>query len=132
MKISVHAEVLNLLPTIRLGTISATINCEPSSNEFIASIDDLAGEIRDQYNLEEIKNHEVIASTRNAYKKFGNDPNRYRPSADALLRRIVKDSDLYRINNVVDTLNLISIQSGFSIGGYDADKIEDSIEIGNW
>jgi len=51
-------------------------------------------------------------------------------SSEALLRRIVKGSDLYYINNVVDQLNLVSISTGYSIGGYDADKIEGNVEFG--
>ena len=51
------------------------------------------------------------------------DPNRYRPSADSLLRRIVKGNGLYKVNNIVDILNLISVKSGFSIGGYNKSAI---------
>ncbi len=37
---------------------------------------------------------------------------------------------LYKINNVVDLLNWVSIKSGFSIGGYNADKIIGDIKMG--
>ncbi|HLN74175.1 MAG TPA: phenylalanine--tRNA ligase beta subunit-related protein, partial [Prolixibacteraceae bacterium] len=37
---------------------------------------------------------------------------------------------LYRISNVVDQLNLVSVMSGFSIGGYDAEKIAGDICFG--
>jgi len=37
---------------------------------------------------------------------------------------------LYWINNIVDILNLISLESGFSIGGYDAAKIEGTTGFG--
>jgi DNA/RNA-binding domain of Phe-tRNA-synthetase-like protein len=47
-----------------------------------------------------------------------------------LLRRVVSGKDLYQINNVVDQLNLVSITSGFSIGGYDAAKIQGDISFG--
>lgn len=130
MKILIQKELMRLLNSLRLGVISAEIRCKSSSNKFREKIENAVVEIRNQVNLDEIKSLEVIASARDAYKIIGNDPNRYRPSADALLRRIVKGSDIYRINNVVDTLNLISIQSGFSIGGYDIDKIEGDIELG--
>jgi len=130
MKILIQEELMNLLHSLRLGVISAGVRCEPSSIIFKNKIENSVVEIRNQLNLDEIKNLEAVASARDAYKKIGNDPNRYRPSADALLRRIVKGSDIYRINNVVDALNLISIQSGFSIGGYDINKIEVNIELG--
>ncbi len=74
-----------------------------------------------------VSNHPAIKASRNAYKRCGKDPARYRLSSEALMRRIVKGNDLYRINNVVDLLNLVSIKTGMSIGGYDADKIDGDI-----
>jgi DNA/RNA-binding domain of Phe-tRNA-synthetase-like protein len=46
------------------------------------------------------------------------------------LRRIANKKSLYQINNVVDLLNLVSIESGFSIGGYNVSKIQGEINFG--
>lgn len=80
--------------------------------------------------IENISALPAIKASRQAYKATGKDPARYRLSAEALLRRAVKEKELYRINNVVDLLNLVSISTGFSIGGYDADRITGNIEFG--
>ena len=85
---------------------------------------------RQRYVVEDINKLPGIYEMRQLYKKLGKDPNRYRPSAEALCRRILKDKDLYRINTLVDVINLISIHSGFSIGGFDYDKIEGDIRLG--
>ena len=37
---------------------------------------------------------------------------------------------LYQISTVVDIINLISLSSGYSIGGYDFDSINGSITLG--
>jgi DNA/RNA-binding domain of Phe-tRNA-synthetase-like protein len=47
------------------------------------------------------------------------DPTRYRPSSEALLRRVVQGKGLYRISNVVDVCNLCSIETGWPFGLYD-------------
>ena len=86
--------------------------------------------IHKQYKLDEINRIENIMSARNAYKNVGNDPNRYRPSAEALHRRLVKGNGLYFVNNIVDTLNLVSLESGISIGGYDLQTIKGEITFG--
>jgi len=130
MKTTAQPTLIELLTCFRLGEITAEIECRPSSSELLTTIKESIKDIRNQYSLEEINKLAVITSARDAYKKTGNDPSRYRPSAEALLRRIVKGSDLYMINNTVDTLNLVSIQSGYSIGGYDRDKLDGVIEIG--
>lgn len=81
-------------------------------------------EYRTAYQIENIKRISAIEWTRNAYKRFGKDPNRYRPSAEALGRRILRDLPLSQIDTLVDLINLVSIRTGYSIGGFDADKIE--------
>ncbi len=85
-----------------------------------------------KYNiLDNIKQQKAIAATRKAYKVLGKDPNRYRPSAEALCRRILRGLPLYQINTLVDIINLVSIETGYSIGGFDAKKIAgDSIILG--
>jgi DNA/RNA-binding domain of Phe-tRNA-synthetase-like protein len=80
--------------------------------------------------IEEIGKIPAIEASRKAYRACGKDPARYRLSAEALLRRVVSGKGLYQINNVVDQLNLVSVTSGFSIGGYDLDKIQGNIGFG--
>lgn len=54
---------------------------------------------------------------RAAYRGFGVNPKRARPSVDALLRR----GDLPEINQVVDAYNLVSVRYELPIGGEDLD-----------
>ena len=85
---------------------------------------DLLVEDTSKLSLDMINKIPAIAATRDAYKILGKDPNRYRPSAEALHRRIVKDMGLYKINTIVDIINYVSIKTAYSIGGFDADKIQ--------
>lgn len=80
--------------------------------------------------IEDIKRVPAIEATRRAYKHSGKDPNRYRPSAEALIRRILKGEELYRISVLVDLINLVSLRTGFSIGGFDAGKICGDVTLG--
>ncbi len=82
--------------------------------------------VREHARLDEINKWLPIRATRQAYKKLGKDPNRYRPSAESLLRRILRNLPLYQIDTLVDIINLVSIRSGYSIGGFDEDKIQGS------
>ena len=77
-----------------------------------------------QSKLEQINKWLPIQATRQAYRsRLGKDPNRYRPSSEALRRRILRELPLYKVDTLVDLINLVSIRSGYSIGGFDADKI---------
>ncbi len=84
-------------------------------------------EIAASVQLEDVSRLPAVAASRKGYKLCGKDPARYRLSAEALLRRTIQGKGLYRVNNVVDLLNLVSISTGFSIGGYDAEKIEGEV-----
>jgi DNA/RNA-binding domain of Phe-tRNA-synthetase-like protein len=79
--------------------------------------------ISEEYSLEEILNIPLIKEARDGYKKLGKDPSRYRLACESLLRRIVKGNKLYKINNLVDAGNILSIESKRSVAVLDYDKI---------
>ena len=66
----------------------------------------------------------AVAATRQAYRALGKDPARYRPAAEALLRRVAQGKELFRVTNVVEVNNLLSLESGFSIGVYDLAQLQ--------
>ena len=82
---------------------------------------------RQRYTIDSIKQMPSIEATRTAYRKCGKDPSRYRPSGEALVRRTLQGKDLYQIDTAVDLINLASIAYGYSIGGFDADRIEGDV-----
>lgn len=124
--ITISPELLQLCPNIHLGCIESNVKIQASKDcpKLLQLIETTTTDIASKLQTSDIKDLPNIANSRIAYKKLGQDPSRYRLSAEALLRRVVKGKGIYQINNVVDSLNLISMQSGYSIGGYDADKIK--------
>ena len=129
-EISISTVLKRRCPNLRLGCICADVVVSESVRELLTEIDDRVKLICQTLIIEEISKIPTIAASRKAYKACGKDPARYRLSAEALLRRVVSGKGLYYINNVVDQLNLVSITTGFSIGGYDADQIQGNIVFG--
>lgn len=121
--IKIGEKIRQLFPNLTLGIIECSIVNTPSSETLWEEINTLKESIKATYTIETANKRPAIAATRQAYRIFGKDPNRYRPSAEALCRRILRDLELYKVNTAVDLINLISIQTGYSIGGFDADKI---------
>lgn len=115
---------------LRLGCIEADVKVAESSEALWTEINFRIEQLRQSLVIEDISGIPAIKSSRKAYKACGKDPARYRLSAEALLRRVVSGKGLYEISNVVDQLNLVSITSGFSIGGYDANQIQGDISFG--
>lgn len=103
--------------------ISADIvNSEPD-DALWCEIDSRVTAYREAYTVDSVKDIDAIRATRDAYRALGKDPSRYRPSAEALCRRVLRGMQLYRVSTVVDLVNLVSMETGCSIGGFDADKI---------
>jgi len=71
----------------------------------------------------------AILATRAGYKALGKDPARYRGSAEALIRRVIAGKGLPRINNVVDVINLVSVESRLPIGLYDLAHVQGDIVL---
>lgn len=129
--IKIEDVVREAAPGLKVMAIEAEVSNPPTTDELWSELSEVAREIRDSYEISRINKRPAIAATRSAYKALGKDPNRYRPSSEALCRRVVKGMELYRIDALVDIINLISLKSGYSIGGFDADRIDgDTVALG--
>lgn len=125
MKIEVTEKIKAVCPQLELAILTAEVINSPTSDAFWTEMNEEIRQISTKFSIEEINKRPQILATRKVYKALGKDPNRYRPSAEALCRRIVRGIDiLYRVSMLVDIINLVSIRSGISIGGFDMDKIE--------
>ncbi|WP_431027951.1 B3/B4 domain-containing protein [Lysinibacillus sp. LZ02] len=70
-----------------------------------------------------------IQEWRTLWKTLGADPNRYRHSAESLMRRIAKQNYLTPVHAAVDLNNFFSLQYEMPIGIYDIAKLEGDIVI---
>ncbi|MCH4009225.1 B3/B4 domain-containing protein [Companilactobacillus sp.] len=86
-------------------------------------------QIENETTLEDIRNSEQIQATKQGYKKLGKDPSRFRPSSDALWRRVVKGKGLYQINALVDLNNYLSLKYKMPYGSYDLNNISGDITL---
>jgi DNA/RNA-binding domain of Phe-tRNA-synthetase-like protein len=70
-----------------------------------------------------------IASWHDAYRRFGTNPRRFRPSVDALSRRLTSSGRLPRISGAVDAYNVVSVSHGSPSGAFDLGHVDGPIEI---
>ncbi len=128
--LKIDTVIKKALPQLQLACISCNVKMVEKDNDLWQEIGEKIEEINTSIKEKDICQLPAIKQARKGYKACGKDPARYRLSAEALLRRVLKQQSIYQINNVVDIINLISISTGFSIGGYDAQKIEGTINFG--
>jgi len=109
---------------VHVGMLDFDVAVAPSPPGLVCALEDGA-EVRVQELLgEAAASDPVIAGVRAAFKACGKDPSRYRPSSEALTRRVIAGKGLYQVNNIVDSGNLVSLMTGVPVGCYDADAIK--------
>lgn len=131
MEYLIDADIAGRLPDYRGLLMEARVSNSASSEALSAEMLDICTRLSGQYTIEMINRIPAIAATRAAYKACGKDPNRYRPSQEQLMRRIVRGLGLYKVNTLVDTGNMLSLLTGCSVGCFDADKVVgDALHLG--
>ncbi len=130
MNISISAKISAVCPQFTLAAIQCTVKNSKHQAELWDEIEEFSTEFRAKYKISDINKLPNLSETRAVYKALGKEPNRYRPSGEALLRRISKGMSLYQIDTLVDLINLISMRYRYSIGGFDADKIKGDLLLG--
>jgi DNA/RNA-binding domain of Phe-tRNA-synthetase-like protein len=91
----------------------ARLETGPDGGEATASLGALrqatAARARRELDLEGLAAHPAAAALRRLFRAAGCDPTRYRPSSEALLRRVLKGEELPAIHPLVDLNNCLSI-----------------------
>lgn len=131
MNIIISDEIRQAAPAVIILTAEADVVNSPTPDALWNELTQLADGMRAVMQMPDINRRPGIAATRTLYKALGKEPNRYRPSMEAMSRRLLKGMELYRIDTLVDLINLVSLSSGYAIGGFDADKIQgDTLTLG--
>ncbi len=127
LEIKISDKLKDVCPQITLGCIQANVNVKTSSEDLLKEIEKYSEKLSEIISLEEVSSLERINDAREVYKKLGKAPSKYRVSSEALIRRILQKKGLYKINNIVEINNLISIKSDFSVGSYNVKNIKSPI-----
>lgn len=131
MEIIVEDKIETVCPSFVGACVEADVENSAYSEELWKLIDEQCEKFRQTLTTDTVKDISAIAATRCVYKACGKDPSRYRPSSEALIRRVLQGKQLYQIDTLVDLINLASITYGYSIGGFDAGKFSgDTLSLG--
>lgn len=122
-------ELKEVCPEITLGCIQAHVKVESSTDNLCEEIDDYCDSLKKEMSIEELASSPRIRDEREAYKKLGKAPSKYRLSSEALIRRALQGKGVYKINNIVDINNLISLKSKFPVGSYDINSLHSPVSL---
>lgn len=122
--ISIAPELREAAPDYKLVLIEADVTNGPTPEALTKAITEFGEGLREVMEIPDIATRPGIAATRKVYKALGKEPNRYRPSHEQMMRRILQGKGLYEVSALVDAGNLLSLMSGYSVGVFDADKVQ--------
>lgn len=123
-------QIKNKIGGIKLGILLAQkMTVEINSKKTEAAFRELEMDIKEEFRLSPPSSHPVVSAVRRMYRRIGWEPTQYRPSSEAMIRRLLKGKGLYHINNLVDLGNICSTRFHLPMGLYDYDKILGAIQL---
>jgi DNA/RNA-binding domain of Phe-tRNA-synthetase-like protein len=126
-RVSIDIELQAKCPRVALACITAGVQTVATPEGLDQALRSCEEKILQLAEPKTVLESAAILATRAAYKALGKDPARYRGSAEALLRRVIAGKGLPRINNVVDVINYVSVESRLSVGLYDLAHVQGDI-----
>jgi DNA/RNA-binding domain of Phe-tRNA-synthetase-like protein len=118
------------LGSVRLGVLEAgVVRTEPSPEGLSEELRSVTGRLARSLTVEAVAAMEPVQAVRAMFRAWGLDPSKYRPASEALLRRVAQGKGLYQISNVVDIVNLGSIETGWPYGCYDRERLHPPVTL---
>lgn len=124
MKVQLDLSVSERLPRFSLGILhysGASVSDSPKMLQ--GRINYFVEGLRLEHDLSRLTEIEGIREWRTAFKQAGIDPSRYRPSSEALLRRLLQGNPFFWINSAVDVNNFFSVLHALPFGIYDQNHL---------
>lgn len=118
------------IPGVTFGIATITgVSVRESDEQLWQQVEELGQRLKGEYQLEKLSEQPRIAAVRSLQRAFGFDPTRYRPSSEALLRRMLKGQGLHQINTAVDVNNLCSLDFLLPMCMYDLRNVQGQIRV---
>lgn len=132
MRFSVADDVLALFPVLTIGLLEGTIDSMRPGWE--ATVGALQGAALDRLrascpDVESLPAQPSIEAWRQAYQRFGVKPSRFRPTHEALARRLLKAPEWPAINPLVDLYLTNQVAHLLPHGGYDRDALHGDLRL---
>jgi DNA/RNA-binding domain of Phe-tRNA-synthetase-like protein len=120
----------DLAGKVRLGVaVIDGVSVKDQDPVLAAEIEAAGAELRSRHGGSPSAEVPGAADARALYKALGLDPTKTRPSNEALARRVLKGEALYRVNTLVDALNLCSLRYQLPFGLYDLARVRPPVVL---
>lgn len=130
MHYSVKPEVFELDPQLHFGIlVGKGLKNSESSAEDTDRLRAAENHVRQIIKVEDLRSNPTVQGYRKTMENAGINPNKYPPSTEAMLKRVLKGGELPEINALVDLCNAVSIENQISLGGHDLRDIHEDLAV---
>ncbi|HOC20483.1 MAG TPA: phenylalanine--tRNA ligase beta subunit-related protein [Anaerolineae bacterium] len=127
---TIEPAVFDRFPDYVRGVVFACdVQNGDSPPALVAHLRAAEAEARARLTLDTLTAHPRIAAWREAFRTLGYKPGDFRPSIEALLRRVLRGQDLPTISALVDIGTVISLRHLLPIGGHAIDVLTQDIAL---
>jgi DNA/RNA-binding domain of Phe-tRNA-synthetase-like protein len=127
---TVAGAVFETFPDYVRGVVVARgVTNGPSPPEVVKLLRQAEDAVRESVKADELTLDPRITGWREAFKALGMRPSDFRPSVDAMARRVLKNQQLPSISTLVDISNTLSLRRLVPIGGHAIDVLVDGIDL---
>lgn len=127
---TIAGEIFSRFPEYRRGVVLAhDVRNGASPPELVQMLRDEEATARQRLHVDTLTAEPRLASWREAFRQLGYKPGDFRPSIEALLRRVLRGQELPSINALVDIGNIVSLRHLLPVGGHAIDLLEQDIAL---
>jgi DNA/RNA-binding domain of Phe-tRNA-synthetase-like protein len=128
--LEISNDVLTRFPGYRRGiVVGRNVSNGSSSPELVGLLRDAEASLRSRLTSEALANEPVIAAWREAFRSLGIKPTEYRPSIEALTRRVLKGDALPSISALVDIGTIVSLRYLLPVGAHAIDHLHEGLSL---
>lgn len=128
MKLTISEEITSLVPLFNIIAYTMDVN-NSKTPEVDSYLSETLKEYTNLFDLGEVTKIPKLKETRDGYKIFGKDPSHTRPACEAILRRFLKGDGLYRLGDIIDLGNILSLKTMRSVCVVDLLKLQGDINV---
>ncbi len=130
VRFRIEEDLFHLFPHFCRGIVISTgMDNNRQCPEIESFLREQEEKMRQNANLD-LAVHPRLLVWKEAYRKFGSNPNKFTPSIVFLAKQVMSGKPVRTISPAVDAFNAISIKYLIPCGGDDMDTVEDDVTLG--
>ncbi|MGD2085110.1 MAG: phenylalanine--tRNA ligase beta subunit-related protein [Candidatus Aminicenantes bacterium] len=130
MRFIIQYDIFRIFPDLRVGIVLGRgLQVRKRLKELENLCEDNIKKLHQRIDNRKLTDFTNIKSWREAYRKLGVNPRKFRPTVEALIRRVINGHNFPVINTAVNAYLAVELLTMLPIGGYDLAAVDGDIHL---